>query len=59
MGADGNYLTDANGNKIKDTIYPKFDFDIDWGDGSPVEHYDNNSPTVTWGRNWLLDGNQC
>lgn len=43
--ADGNILLNENGNKIEEFVTAKYDFLIDWGDGSALEHYDRNSST--------------
>lgn len=46
--ADGNILLDANGNKIEEFVTAKYDFLIDWGDGSALEHYDNSMATTVY-----------
>ena len=42
---NGNYILNENNQRIEDYIEANYDFLIDWGDGSPLEHYDRNSST--------------
>lgn len=40
-------------NNGEETVTAKYDFDIDWGDGSPIEHFDNSMAKI----NGCLDVN--
>ena len=42
------YTYDENGNKRTEYVTADYDFLIDWGDGTAVEHYDNSMATTVF-----------